>query len=119
MKAQEVHDMSDAELGAREHELVDELFHLRLRRATSQLPNPMKMRETKRDLARVKTEMCLRVLRGGAPVTTRRAEPKRAPEEKAKAAATPRRKAASAPRAKRGAAPAKKKAPAARRKKST
>ncbi len=47
--------MSDVELRTREHELTDELFHLRLKRATSQLPNPMKVRETRRDLARVKT----------------------------------------------------------------
>ena len=47
--------MTDDELRARERELADELFHLRLRRATSQLANPMKVRETKRDLARVKT----------------------------------------------------------------
>ena len=55
MKGQEVRDLSDTELRTREHELADELFHLRLRRATSQLPNPMKVRQTKRDLARVKT----------------------------------------------------------------
>ncbi len=55
MKGQEVRDLSDVELRTREHELADELFHLRLRRATSQLSNPMKVRQTKRDLARVKT----------------------------------------------------------------
>ena len=55
MKAQDVRDLSDVELRTREHELADELFHLRLRRATSQLPNPMKVRQTKRDLARVKS----------------------------------------------------------------
>ena len=55
MKGQEVRDLSDVELRTREHELSDEVFHLRLRRATSQLPNPMKVRQTKRDLARVKT----------------------------------------------------------------
>jgi large subunit ribosomal protein L29 len=55
MKAQEAREMTDAELAARERELTDELFHLRLRRATSQLANPMKVRETRRDLARVKT----------------------------------------------------------------
>jgi len=55
MKTQDVRDLSDAELQARERELADELFHLRLKRATSQLPNPMKVRQTKRDLARVKT----------------------------------------------------------------
>jgi large subunit ribosomal protein L29 len=55
MKAHEVRELSDVELRTREHELADELFHLRLRRATSQLPNPMKVRQTRRDLARVKT----------------------------------------------------------------
>jgi large subunit ribosomal protein L29 len=57
MKAREVREMSDDELRTKEHELVEELFHLRLRRATSQLPNPMKMRTTRRDLARVKTAL--------------------------------------------------------------
>ena len=55
MKAHELRELSDAELRTREHELADELFHLRLRRATSQLPNPMKVRQTRRDLARAKT----------------------------------------------------------------
>ena len=56
MKAQEVRDMSDDELRARAGELADALFHLRLRRTTSQLSNPMKVRMTRRDLARVQTE---------------------------------------------------------------
>jgi len=47
--------MTDDELRTRERELTEELFHVRLRRASSQLPNPMKVRETRRDLARVKT----------------------------------------------------------------
>jgi large subunit ribosomal protein L29 len=55
MKARALREMSDTELQVRASELADELFHLRLRRATSQLPNPMKVRETKRDLARVRT----------------------------------------------------------------
>ena len=63
MKPQEVRDLSDHELATKERELLEELFHLRLRRATSQLPNPMKVRETKRDLARVKTVLRQR---GGA-----------------------------------------------------
>ena len=65
MKAQEVRDMSDSELHTRERELVDELFHLRLRRTTSQLPNPMKVRQTKRDLARVKTALRQRAKAAG------------------------------------------------------
>ena len=65
MKASEVREMTDAELHTREHELVDELFHLRLRRATSQLANPMKVRQTKRDLARVKTALRQRAKAAG------------------------------------------------------
>jgi large subunit ribosomal protein L29 len=66
MKGSEVREMTDAELHTREHELVDELFHLRLRRATSQLANPMKVRQTKRDLARVKTALRQRAKATGA-----------------------------------------------------
>jgi large subunit ribosomal protein L29 len=64
MKPRELRELSDVELRTRESELVDALFHLRLRRATSQLPNPMKMRETKRDLARVKTVLRARAAAG-------------------------------------------------------
>ena len=49
MKLRELKDLSLDELRTRERELTDELFHLRLKRATAQLPNPMKMRETRRD----------------------------------------------------------------------
>ncbi len=43
------------ELRVRERELAEELFHLRLRRATAPLPNPMKVTATRRALACVKT----------------------------------------------------------------
>ncbi len=55
MKIGELRNLSTDELHARERELADEIFHLRLRRATSQLTNPMKLRESRRTLARVKT----------------------------------------------------------------
>ena len=55
MKLRELKELSVDELRARERELVSEVFHLRLKRATAPLPNPMKMRETRRALARVKT----------------------------------------------------------------
>jgi large subunit ribosomal protein L29 len=55
VKLRELKELSVDELRARERELVSEVFHLRLKRATAQLPNPMKMRETRRALARVKT----------------------------------------------------------------
>ena len=64
MKAEKLRELSPEELGVRARELTEELFHLRLRRATSQLPNPMKVRETRRDLARVKTLLRERVRAG-------------------------------------------------------
>jgi large subunit ribosomal protein L29 len=71
VKLRELKDLSLDELTTRERELIDEIFHLRLKRATAQLPNPMKMRETRRALARVKTLLRERtaaagVARGGA-----------------------------------------------------
>jgi large subunit ribosomal protein L29 len=48
-------EMSTDELARKRGELKEEVFHLRLRRATSRLENPMKLRQTKRDLARVET----------------------------------------------------------------
>jgi large subunit ribosomal protein L29 len=66
VKLRELKDLSVDELRHREHELTDEVFHLRLKRASSQLPNPMKMRESRRALARVKT--LLRERAAGGPV---------------------------------------------------
>ena len=55
MEPREIRDLSDVELETRTHELEEELFMLRLRRATSQLENPMKVRTVRRDLARCLT----------------------------------------------------------------
>jgi len=65
MKAREVREIGLEELRVKERELIEELFHLRLRRATSQLANPMKVRTTRRDLARVKTALRERARGGG------------------------------------------------------
>ena len=53
MKAKQVHDMTDAE--AKLVELKTELFNLRFSHATHQLTNPMQLKSTKRDIARIKT----------------------------------------------------------------
>lgn len=47
--------LSVEELKAKEAELKAELFNLRFRHATGQLNNPMLLKQTKRDIARVKT----------------------------------------------------------------
>ena len=54
MKANEVRKMSAAELETKLLELKKDLFNLRLQHATNQLDNPVKIRETKHDNARVK-----------------------------------------------------------------
>jgi large subunit ribosomal protein L29 len=55
VQASEARDLSDAELETRMRELEEELFGLQLKRATSQLENPMKMRHVRRDIARLQT----------------------------------------------------------------
>jgi large subunit ribosomal protein L29 len=54
-KAKELRDLSLEELRTRERELDQELFNLRLRKATGQLANTAATVKAKRDLARVKT----------------------------------------------------------------
>ena len=55
MKANKYFDMTDPELDQQLAELKSELFNLRFQLATGQLQNPMMIRETKRNIARVKT----------------------------------------------------------------
>jgi large subunit ribosomal protein L29 len=55
MKASELRELSPEELGRKLADLTQELFNLRFQNATDQLENPMKLRQTKRDIARVKT----------------------------------------------------------------
>jgi large subunit ribosomal protein L29 len=55
MRAKELRELGDEELRQKRAELEEARFHLRLRRATGQLENPMKVRETKREFARVLT----------------------------------------------------------------
>jgi len=55
MKIKELKEMSAAELKHRETELVDQLFKLRFQKSLGQLESPMKVKNIKRDIARVKT----------------------------------------------------------------
>ena len=47
--------MTDVELSSELDKMKKELFNLRFQHVTGQLENPVKMREVKRDIARVKT----------------------------------------------------------------
>ena len=55
MKANEIRSLTVEELNAKLVELKKDLFMLRMQHATNQLDNPLKLAETKRDIARVKT----------------------------------------------------------------
>jgi large subunit ribosomal protein L29 len=62
LKASELQDLTDEELAGKEADLKGELFKLRFQGATGQLDNPMRIREVKRDIARVKTVRRMREL---------------------------------------------------------
>ena len=55
MKPVKMRDMSVDELRTEEQNLSEELFRLRFRRATGELEKPSKIREVRRDIARIKT----------------------------------------------------------------
>jgi ribosomal protein L29 len=55
MEAKELREMSAQDLNQKRVSLHEEIGHLKLQRATNRLENPMKLRTTKRDLARVET----------------------------------------------------------------
>lgn len=55
MKLDKIREMSETELTAEVKKLKNELFNLRFQQVTGQLENPIKMRDVKKDIARVKT----------------------------------------------------------------
>lgn len=55
MKPQEIREMATEELVRKARDLKQELFNLRFQLATGQLDNVMRIREVKRNIARVKT----------------------------------------------------------------
>ncbi len=55
MKVGEIRELSVDELRAREQDLGDQLFRLRIQKSMGQLEAPVKVRLVRRDLAKVKT----------------------------------------------------------------
>jgi large subunit ribosomal protein L29 len=55
MKAEKLREMNNDELRGKERELQEQLFRLRFQKSLGQLDNALKIRETRRDIARVKT----------------------------------------------------------------
>jgi large subunit ribosomal protein L29 len=64
MEAKELRDLSADDLVQRSASLREEICHLKLKRATSRLENPMKLKESKRDLARIETILREKSLQG-------------------------------------------------------
>lgn len=57
MNTGEIRDLSRDEQALKLKSLKEELFNLRFQHATGQLENPMRIREVKKSIARVKTIM--------------------------------------------------------------
>ena len=55
MKANEIRNFSTDDLNTKINELKDELFNLRFQLATGQLENTARIRQVKKDIARMKT----------------------------------------------------------------
>ena len=57
MKAQALREMTPEELDKKDEELCKQLLNLRFQLGTKQIENPNKIREVRRDIARVRTVM--------------------------------------------------------------
>ena len=55
MKAEKLRELSSEALADKEKELAEQLFRLRFQKSLGQLDNPLKLREVRREIARVKT----------------------------------------------------------------
>jgi len=67
MKAKEIRELTDAEAQAKLRELRQELFNLRLQQQTARLERPSRIREVRRDVARVETILRARQFQAAAP----------------------------------------------------
>lgn len=60
MKINEIRELTDNEIREREITEVERLMRLRLNHAITPLDNPNLIKEAKKSIARLKTEMCRR-----------------------------------------------------------
>ena len=66
MRAKELRDRSDDELRKSLGDLEEQLFKLRFQKSTGQIENPQKIREVRKDIARILTVMTERRAEGRA-----------------------------------------------------
>ncbi|MBP1709511.1 MAG: ribosomal protein [Deltaproteobacteria bacterium] len=55
MKPKEIRDLSPEEILQKERDFTEELFNLKFQSAMGQLENTMRVKQVKKDIARVKT----------------------------------------------------------------
>ena len=97
MKINKIREMSSPDLQKELGELKSELFKLRFSLATNGLDNPMKIKEVKKDIARIKTVLTQRELKGKkvevkAEVKEAKKEAKKEESKETKKTATKRTK---------------------------
>ena len=95
MKINKIREMSSPDLEKELGELKSELFKLRFSLATNGLDNPMKIKEVKKDIAKIKTVLTQRELNGGKDVEVKNdvKEAKKAPAKKETASEEPKKEA--------------------------
>ena len=71
MRAEEIREMSDADIRTRVGEMEEERFRLKFRSATETLEDPLRLRTIRRDIARLKTIQRERELAASAESATR------------------------------------------------
>jgi large subunit ribosomal protein L29 len=59
LKMSDLGDLSSPELSAKNRDARQELFNLRLQKASSQLEKPSRLRDIRRDIARIETQMSI------------------------------------------------------------
>jgi len=57
VKPKEIRDMDEVELKTKLQSLKEELFNLRFQQSTGQIENPMRIKEVRKNIARLKTIM--------------------------------------------------------------
>lgn len=66
MKASEIRNFTDEELQAKLRDAQQELFNLRIQQSSGQLEKPTRIREVRKDVARVQTIISERAAKAGS-----------------------------------------------------
>ena len=78
MRAEEIRELSDADIRVRIGEMEEERFRLKFRSATETLEDPLRLRTIRRDIARLKTIQRERELAASTETTRRTSKRPRA-----------------------------------------